>query len=573
MNFEVQSQPVPHAFLFQRLRYRLLRNGTRLLFQHSALRVFVIVAITAVVGGCVFAISLEGFHYLRQFGLRAGDTVIRTIFDFLFLTLHVMLLFSTALILYSSLFASAEAQFLLHSPAPADRIFAYKFQGALAFSSWASMLLGAPALVAFGIVYGAPPLFYLLLPLFFTSFVLLPGALGAVATLLVVNCVPQRRRQVLIAAGLLVLAAAGFWGYRTFLQASRPEITNRDAVHQLMGWFAFARGPLVPSHWMAAGVQAAARGQWLQPKGGTVYYLALVWSTGLAVYVFAAWTARHLYRRGYNRVATGGALRKRYGGAWLDDLLARSLRFLDPRMRLLIVKDFRSFRRDPAQSAYVLIFTALLALYFGNIRNLFTSEIPRAYQNGVSLLNLIATALLLCTYTGRFIYPMMSLEGRKFWILDLLPLKRERLLWGKFAFAAVGGLGIAEFLVLLSDLMLGVPWFVLAIHVLTIAVLAVGLAGLSVGLSAWMPNFRETDPSKIAVGFGGTLNLVAGLLFLCLVIALMAAPWHVYLAFREEADWRAAWLLAGIAPGIVLGALATVLPLRAGARALRRMEF
>ena len=387
--------------------------------------------------------------------------------------------------------------------------------------------------------------------------------------LLVVNAVPKQRKQALVATVLLIAAAAGFWLYRAFREAIRPDMANRDALHQLMGWFTYAQGPLVPSHWMSLGLQAA-RASHFGPAG---FYLALMWSWGLALYLAAAWAARHLYRRGYNRVATGGALCKRYGGHWLDNLLAAALRFLDPRTRLLIIKDFRTFRRDPAQWAQVVIFTGLLTLYFVNIRNLFASDIPSAYQNGISLLNLVATALLLCTYTGRFIYPMMSLEGRKFWILGLLPLERERLLWGKFAFAAAGGLLIAAFLVVLSDLMLGVSWVVLLLHVQTVAVLAVGLSGLSVGLSACLPNFRETDPSKIAVGFGGTLNLVAGLLFLCAVVALMAAPCHVYLAIREELTVKAWWLLLGVVPGVVLGVLAAALPLRAGVRALRRMEF
>jgi ABC-2 type transport system permease protein len=295
------------------------------------------------------------------------------------------------------------------------------------------------------------------------------------------------------------------------------------------------------------------------------------------MYLLAAWTARHWYRRGYNRVATGGTLRKRYGGAWVDTLVAGLLRFLDPQMRLLIIKDFRTFRRDPAQWAQVLIFTGLLGLYFGNIRRMFLDDIGPLYQNGISLLNLLATALLLCTYTGRFIYPMISLEGRKFWILGLLPLRRERLLWGKFAFAATGGLVIAEFLVILSDLMLGVYWVVLVLHVLTVAVLAVGLSGLSVGLSACLPNFRESDPSKIAVGFGGTLNLVAGLLFLGVTVALMATPWHVYAAVKASQDAAVGpppwWLFGGVVPGLAGGVLAAMLPLRAGARALRQMEF
>ena len=72
------------------------------------------------------------------------------------------------------------------------------------------------------------------------------------------------------------------------------------------------------------------------------------------------------------------------------------------------------------------------------------------------------------------------------------------MLWGKFAFASAGALLMGEFLVLLSDLMLGMPWPVVVLHVLTVAVLAVGLSGLSVGLGACMPNFRETDPSQIA---------------------------------------------------------------------------
>src|SRR5205807_8964510 len=110
----------------------------------------------------------------------------------------------------------------------------------------------------------------------------------------------------------------------------------------------------------------------------------------------------------------------------------------------------------PVQWAQVLIFTGLLTLYFANTRRFYNEDLGRAYQNGVSLLNLAATALLLCSYTGRFIFPMLSLEGRKFWILGLLPLPRERLLWGKFALSATWSVLIAEFLVIFSDLMLGI---------------------------------------------------------------------------------------------------------------------
>src|SRR5207245_11286893 len=159
---------------------------------------------------------------------------------------------------------------------------------------------------------------------------------------------------------------------------------------------------------------------------------------------------------------------------------------------------------DPAQWAQILIFAVLVTFYTANTRRFYHQDIGRAYQNGVSLLNLTATSFLLCAYTGRFIYPMLSLEGRKFWILGLLPLRRERLLWGKFAFSAIGALVIAEGLVIFSDVLLGIPWAGIGLHALTVAVLAVGLSGLSVGIGACIPNFRESDPSKIGVGFGRT---------------------------------------------------------------------
>jgi ABC-2 type transport system permease protein len=294
--------------------------------------------------------------------------------------------------------------------------------------------------------------------------------------------------------------------------------------------------------------------------------------------VLAAWVSARLYRRGYNRLATGGTLRRRYGGMWLDRALAGLVAFLHEQTRLLIVKDFRTFRRDPAQWAQILIFAGLVAFYTANTRRFYNEDIGRLYQNGISLLNLAATAFLLCAYTGRFIFPLLSLEGQKFWILGLLPLPRERLLWGKFAFSATGSLLIAEFLVLFSDLLLGVGWQVLGLHALTVVVLAVGLSGLSVGLGAVMPNFRESDPSKIAVGFGGTLNLVTGLMFLLLVIGTMVVPYHIYAAAdrvmdRAVAERAGFWIGGGLCAGVVLGTLAVVLPLRMGARALRRMEF
>jgi ABC-2 type transport system permease protein len=216
-------------------------------------------------------------------------------------------------------------------------------------------------------------------------------------------------------------------------------------------------------------------------------------------------------------------------------------------------------------------------VYFLAMRRFYEGDIGRSFKIGISILTLVATAFLMCAYTGRFIFPMLSLEGTKFWILGLLPLDRGRLMIGKFAFSAIGCVIAGEFLIVFSNLMLGMPWLILVTHMLTIALLAFAFSGLSVGLGAMMPNFRESDPSKIAVGFGGTVNLVAGLLLLAIVVLMVAGP----IQFLHGRDVAAEVTLASVpwyywlcmATGVGVGAVATWLPMRVGMRQLRTMEF
>jgi ABC-2 type transport system permease protein len=78
------------------------------------------------------------------------------------------------------------------------------------------------------------------------------------------------------------------------------------------------------------------------------------------------------------------------------------------------------------------------------------------------------------------------------------------------------------------------------------------------------------------VGFGGTVNMVVGLMFLVSVIGLMVVPFHVAQLARTARGTDAAlspWVFAGIPVALILGVVAVTVPLQAGARSLRGMEF
>ncbi len=319
-----------------------------------------------------------------------------------------------------------------------------------------------------------------------------------------------------------------------------------------------------------------------------VMFLVVMVANALFCRQLAVWTAARIYRPAYSALFGKHVGRKRTKLALIDRLAFWATGFLPRQMRLLLVKDFRLFRRDPVQWSQFLIFFGLLALYFLNIRSFSYSMHYVPWVNMVSFLNVSVVGLLMSTFTTRFVFPMISLEGRRFWILGLLPLRRDSVLWSKFLFAAGGSIFPCSALILLSDVMLGmvqISPIVVASHQLTCATLCLGLSGIAVGLGARLPNLREEAPARISAGFGGTLNLVISTLYILAVVLLTALPCHFYVAachahptqiLPENAAlyrWLEFWLIAGNAGSLLLGGLAAVVPLLVGFRAFRRLEF
>jgi ABC-2 type transport system permease protein len=567
----IEPPPVAdQAAVFRRLRASLFRNNLRVALEQGRTRLVTMLASSAFVAAFTFGVGLYLFNQLAVNNIPGKGAIVEALFDLMFFTLGSMLVFSTGIILFASLFTSPESRFLLCSPARADHVFATKFQAAVAYSSWGFVILGIPIFLAFGIMSGVPWYFYALLPAYLLGYVLLPGSVSAILCLVIVRYMPRNRRQFFLFVGLVVAAALGLWAYRVMLGLRKSFATSGRELNDLIGQFDLLRSGIAPSHWMTRGVMAAARGD----LTGALLPLAQVWSNGLVLFLLATWVAKRVYRTAFDRYAGGGRGKKIYKTSWLDRVMESLVFYLDKRTRVLVVKDFRTFRRDPTQWVILVIFGLLMLLGASNFRQYYSGEFRVMDRYAISLMNLCGTAILLCAGLSRFVFPLISLEGRKFWILGLTPVSRDQLLRGKFAFAATGSLLIAESLILVSDVLLGLPWEGLVLHAAVVAILAVGLSALNVGLGAYLPTFRETDPSKIVVGFGGTVNMVTGLGFLIAVIGLMAVPFHAaQLANRAAGAPVSPWVFAGVPVALAIGALAVVLPLRAGGRSLRAMEF
>jgi len=530
----------------------------------------------------LFVLFYDGFIWMQRFLVEPAErgavlggaviysNIIHYLFALYFLSLALMLIFSNGIIIYGALFKSGEGAYLMTLPLKSEQIFSYKFFETIIFSSWAFLFLGGPFLLAFGVSEQLRLSFYPLAIIAMFPFAVLNSSLGALITMIIVTLFPQSKKK-LVMVGILValLLVTAFSG--PLIKLFDPVMTRSGEIWitNVLGKFRFSKAPILPSYWLTQLVLDAAAGDYR----GSLFQLGYLTSTALVLYFAGANLAAWNLRENYSLVQ-GGRKKKLYTSRTFEKILYALFFFAEKEIRHFLVKDVKNFKRDSVQWTQFLIFFGLIGLYVLNLKNFGYHDRLPFWRNLVSFLNLTATALTLATFTSRFVFPLVSLEGRKFWVLGLAPLSRSKILWGKFLFAACGSILVSEILIIGSDLMLGTPFWQLLLHSGTMIIICVGLAGISVGLGARFPNFKEENPSKIVSGFGGTLNLIISMLFIFLVIMLEAVPGHIHLSsggFGYAAYRR--WTIAAMTAALFIGAAACVIPLRLGISSFKKVEF
>lgn len=550
--------------------------------EESLLKISVVLVAGVVFWAGLFALFNRWFSFMRPVARPFQDVLMAHVLSLFFLTLFLLLAFSNAVISLTSLFRSEETGFLFALPVRPETTFVYKTLESLTFSSWAFFVLGLPLLAAYGRQWDAPPFYYVMMLVTPVPFVIAAAGIGSLTALLATRVLPRRRGWALAAAGaaLVAVGAVIAWSVVAERWKTGNPIMDVDVIEPILGKLRFVRNFYTPNYWAARSLTSLTT----ENGGGvaeSLHFFCVLCTTALFVVVLGRFIAGLCYPQAYASAATLRSTRRRAGRGLLERLLV-----LLPDKRLtgtvIALKDMKTFLRDPTQWSQVLIFFGLLAVYIANLRNFRYPLEDALYRNMISFLNLGAICLTLATLAGRFAFPLISLEGQRFWILGLAPVKRREVLYAKFVFFFLFSLVVTGGLVLLSNWVLRCDPTVLVLQTATAGMLSVGLSGLAVGLGALFPNLKERNPSKIISGFGGTLTLLLAVGLVVLPVALSGLICHDHFVMHDRMfggefgrpwlsfEGRTAVLLAGTA---VFSGAAAIIPLYFGGRALERMEF
>jgi ABC-2 type transport system permease protein len=553
-------------------RLKSVRNQSRLLSGLIFLFIFGYL-------GLSFWLFYRGLEFVAAFpglGIVLTERLLYLLFAFLF----ALLLLSNLIISYTNLFRNREAAYLMTMPIPAQTIFRWKFLESTLLASWAFVFLIAPLLAAFGMTRHVAWHFYPMTLVLIGLFIILPGVAGAWLAINLGRYLDRRAFQVaVIVSALALLVLAGIWWRTQPANDDLPDTRVLAVLDQMLQKTKFAQFPFLPSYWLSTSVL-----QWAEGALPLAGFFILVLLSHVTFFGSLAFTRLgKIYYSASSEVQSRASVLGQW--VWFQALIRRKKPFSYPGgkierifgliswirrdTRALLIKDARMFWRDTAQWGQSVLLFGLLGVYVINLRH-FTSQLTDPFWiHLVSYLNLGACSLNLATLTTRFVYPQFSLEGRRLWIIGMSPMGLERVVKAKYWLASCGSLIITLSLVVLSCYLLNMPWDRIIFFGAVIAVMTFTLNGLAAGVGVLYPNFKESNPSKIVSGFGGTFCLVMSFLYILasvLILAFGSAELHGQSPSQSLA-------LISIILFIVLSFLMGWVPLRFGLRLLPKFEF
>lgn len=526
--------------LLARTHVRMLRHKVRFGLSENRLLSLTLALFLVLYGVASYYLVSRGLDFVVQLPLVGTLLTERMVF-LLFFFFGVMLVISNATIIGMGLFRRRDMEWQVALPLPPRSLVLWKTVEGMLLASWGVLLLSAPILLALTRAY---PEGRALLLASVPALLSLVTIAANMATWLLMLLVRYAKRWMWkpLAVVLLVLLVRNVADWRGSIEVfNSGDMTS--SLNQVLRHTEVCMHPLLPSAWVAETLQAAGRGL---TERAWFYNLVLAANALMSVTITLLWAGGQ-FTHAWNRVMTAAPRVSleaepafRPPGA-AERLLSRLLA-LDRPAHAIVIKEVRTFLREPVQWGQTALIFGLLLMYSMNMRRMGYDLNNSFWITVVSHLNLLVCCLALSTLTTRFIYPQFSMEGRRLWILGPSPLPLHRVLGLKLRLSASVLAVVMVALTTISSFSLGLPGKRILYFAAAIVMLSYGLTALALSLGALLPNFREANPARIVSGFGGTVCLISSFIYILFGLTTLLLPsWHYLKPEMNEPlvhDWR-----------------------------------
>lgn len=505
-------------------------------------------------------------HVLRYFQTMGdfGPALTQRLLVLVFGVFLGILVLSATIAALQTFYLAADVSLLLATPVGFRRLHHARFVETLVASSWMLLVFGLPVFLAYGWVYAAGPRYYLALLGVLGAFVVIPTAVGVLLATALVLVFPARGARDTLVVGVGLLVAAGVMIVRMLDPERLAHPSGLIGFAGFLAAFESTGSPYWPTTWAAQTLVPLLGAR----EGTPGFELALLVSTAAMLVAVSATIVERVYLTAWSKAQVG---RVRAGdterplGAWLSHLATPLPRLA----RLLVVKDVTVFVRDASQWSQLLLLAAVVAIYVYNFRALpidgdgFLAERMRSIA---IVVNLGLGAFVTTAVSVRFVFPMVSLEGRAWWILRTAPVPLSHVWRAKFWMAFVPLAAFATGLVVATNRLLGVPPVPATIIATLLLGLVAAIVAMGLAFGALYPKLDTGNAAQIATGFGAMVYMAAALALTALVVTLAAWPIGCLLWLHRYGLQASAMETTGMVAGVALAATTTVVATLAARR-------
>lgn len=517
--------------------------------------------------GAFFAAKFTTHFLLQNIGI--GMFLLHRFIAMVLFVLFLSINLGNVVVSFSTMYRSAEVQFLLTTPLPHSTLFAMKFLDNFFYSSGTFFLAGFSLLLGYGAYFHLPWHFYPFMMFGVVVPFMLIAATGAVLMLLGMMAAAARFRFRTIIILVVIFYALQLYLY--FAVTNPVHLANEVMKYypNVNGYFGYLDAPavrLLPNFWVSQILFFYSTGN----IGAVLQYTALLIGVCLVMGMLMFLAGRKFY---YSTWITSLSLRTAApakidrGGIFRLSSPSR----MPAQAEVLIKREFWQFFRDPAQWIHFAVMIGLVLVFVMSIGALEFRLTDPMLKTTVYLSLLAFNMFLIASMTLRFLFPQMSLEGKMYWTIRSAPVSPAKVYWLKGVLPIVPLLLIGGGLTVFSSVPFrGIPFLGTA-NAVAICCSTLTLMSLNLGMGSYYVDFVEKNPIRISSSHGATITFLISVAYMIFVGISFFFP--VYLTLRAVANEtfvRPQWMYYAFTANAVVTLLLSLVAHRIGIRSLKR---
>ncbi|MBX2976908.1 MAG: hypothetical protein KF721_12300 [Ignavibacteriaceae bacterium] len=432
---------------------------------------------------------------------------------------------------FSTLYKSAEINFLFSKPISSESLFIVKFLDNFFYSSSTLFVFLIAGLSGYANYFQLPLYFYawsffvLIIPYVITF------ALVGILTLFGFIKIADRfgvRVTIFIIGLLYIIALSLFFKFSSPLVLIERVLPYYPNINIDLSFMFSPYLKYFPNFLLSDALFAFIRNDFHK----IIINSSLIILISSFVFTLAVYISNRFYYRSFLKVIELRLTKSTPNRIPLKNIFDKNLWFSSS-LSSLIKKEIVLFVREPSQVIHFSVMMILIVLFISGIRSTQVIILKAAspeLQTIIYMAILVFILFMLIAFSLRFVFPMMSLEGENFWRIRSAPIDIKKLVFIKMLIALVINLFIGIILIIFSHSILHSILVTQAL--ITFVIFSMTIVPLIFMMGSFFSNMKEKNPIRISSSQGATVSFLVSILYLTTVLGLMYYPINEYFNAR-----------------------------------------